>query len=89
MTEDAVEQVRSIASNVFNMLAQEESPGAPPESVVDWDSMQRLNLVLALEEHFGVEFTPEEIEKMKTLVEYAATIDGKLEQHSGRSQGAY
>ncbi|MEJ2008191.1 MAG: acyl carrier protein [Acidobacteriota bacterium] len=55
MTVDTIEQVRAIASDVFGMFVQEESGGAPPENSDDWDSMLRLNLVLALEEHFGVE----------------------------------
>lgn len=77
MTADAAEQVRTIASNIFNMLVQEESASSAPEAMDDWDSLQRLNLLLALEEHFEVEFAPEEIEKMKTLADFAAAVEKK------------
>jgi len=33
------------------------------ENTSEWDSLTHLNLVLALEEEFGIEITPEEIEK--------------------------
>ena len=33
------------------------------ENTFEWDSLTHLNLVLALEEEFGIEITPEEIEK--------------------------
>ena len=82
---DAAEQVRTIASSIFNMLAQDESSSAPPETMDDWDSMQRLNLVLALEEHFEVEFNPEEIERMKTLSDFAAGVENKRAQVPGEA----
>ena len=79
MKMDSIEQVRTIASGIFNMLLQDESHASPPESIDDWDSMQRLSLVLALEEHFSLEFAPEEIEGMKTLADVAVMV--------GRKQG--
>lgn len=37
-----------------------------------WDSLTHLNLVLALEEEFGIEITPEEIEQLHS--DYSAII---------------
>jgi acyl carrier protein len=37
--------------------------------------MQHLNLVLAIEEKFGVQLEPEDIEKMKTIGAVAALVD--------------
>lgn len=80
MKGDPLQYVRKIASDVFNMLAGDAEGEAPPESIDDWDSMQRLNLVLALEEHFGIEFTTEEIERMKTLSDFVWVVGGKQGQ---------
>ena len=44
-----------------------------PETIPTWDSLQHLNLVLALEQEFRIQFTPEEIELILS-VEKAATI---------------
>jgi acyl carrier protein len=41
--------------------------------------VQHLNLVLALEERFGLQLSPEEIDQMKTLGTTAALIQTKLQ----------
>ena len=48
-----------------------------PEQMENWDSVQHLNLVLALETQFGVEFEPEEIEQMKSIGKIAALVETK------------
>lgn len=60
-------QIREIAADVFELLPDELTPSSSPETVARWDSLQHLNLVMALEQAFGVEFTPEEIEGMTSL----------------------
>jgi hypothetical protein len=72
---------------VFDTLAQDELRGFPPETMDDWDSMQRLNFVLALEEHFEVEFSPEEIEGMRTLSDFAVFVEKKRSQGQGSISG--
>jgi acetyltransferase-like isoleucine patch superfamily enzyme/acyl carrier protein len=77
LTVNIADQVRTIASDVF---MQDESSRVPPEVLDDWDSIQRLDLVLALETHFGVELAPAEIERMKTLDDFATVVDMKRGQ---------
>ena len=71
-------EVRNIASDIFGIPTAKLDAESSPESVESWDSVKHLNLVLALEERFAVEFAPEEIEKMKTLGATAAMLDSKL-----------
>lgn len=78
MTASAFEQVRGIASDVFGVPADKLSVESSPESIESWDSMQHLNLVLAIEERFGVQFEPEEIEEMKSIGAAAALVDKKV-----------
>jgi acyl carrier protein len=42
------------------------------------DSIQHLNLVLALEQKFAVQLSPEEIDKMKSIGAIVTVIEGKL-----------
>ena len=42
-----------------------------------WDSVQHLNLTLALEESFGFQFSPEEMDRMKTIGQIAAIVEAK------------
>ena len=73
------ERVRAIASDVFRVPADKLSADSSPESVENWDSMQHLNLVLAVEEKFGIQLDPEEIEQMKNIGAVAALVDKKLQ----------
>lgn len=75
----AFEQVRAIASDVFGVPSGNLSESSSPETVENWDSMQHLNLVLAVEEKFGIQLDPEEIEQMKNIGAVAALVDRKLQ----------
>ncbi|HYU47550.1 MAG TPA: acyl carrier protein [Terriglobales bacterium] len=72
------EQVRAIASDIFGLPAGKITADSSPETIENWDSMQHLNLVLALEEKFGLQLSPEEIEQMKSVGAVAALVEKKL-----------
>ena len=73
------EQVRAIASDIFGVPAGKISADSSPETVENWDSMQHLNLVLAIEEKFGVQLAPEDIEQMKTIGAAATLVEKRLQ----------
>jgi acyl carrier protein len=75
LTVSAFEQVRSVASDIFGVPADKITAESSPETVENWDSMQHLNLVLAIEEKFGVQLAPEDIEKMKNIGAVAAVVE--------------
>jgi len=79
LTSSVLEQVRGMASDFFGIPASEISAHSSPETIEAWDSVQHLSLVLALEEKFGLQLSPEEIEKMKTIGEIAKLVEGKLQ----------
>lgn len=79
MSGTSFEQVRAIASDVFGVPASKLSADSSPETIENWDSMQHLNLVLAIEEKFGIQLDPEEIEQMKTIGAVAAVVEKKLQ----------
>jgi acyl carrier protein len=74
------ETLRRIAGDVLGSAPESLHPASSPETVDGWDSVQHLNLVLAIEEHFGVEVEPEEFEKMNSLGAMATLVDSKLGQ---------
>jgi acyl carrier protein len=75
LTATTFEQVRSVASDIFGIPADRISAESSPETIENWDSMQHLNLVLAIEEKFGVQLDPEDIEKMKDIGAVAALVE--------------
>ncbi len=75
MTVSTFEQVRSIASDIFGIPADKITAESSPETIENWDSMQHLNLVLAVEEKFGVQLDPEDIERMKNIGAVANLVE--------------
>ena len=51
-----------------------------PETVESWDSTQHLNFVLALEEKFGFQFSPEEMEQMRNIGETARVVENRMQK---------
>lgn len=73
------EQIRNIASDLFEVSADRITAASSPETVEAWDSIQHLNLVLALEEKFELQLSPEDIERMKTIGDVTKLVESKLE----------
>jgi acyl carrier protein len=75
LTASTLEQVRHIASDIFGVPVDKVTAESSPETIENWDSMQHLNLVLAVEEKFGVQLEPEDIEQMKNVGAVAAVVE--------------
>ncbi len=75
MTASTFEQVRNVASDIFRVPADKITAESSPETIESWDSMQHLNLVLAVEEKFGVQLEPEDIEQMKSVGAVAELVE--------------
>lgn len=70
-------RVRDIAADILQVEPGALIPESSPETIGSWDSLQHLNLVLALEEAFGLQFEPEEMERMKNIGQIAAMVAAK------------
>jgi acyl carrier protein len=79
VTSTILDQIRIMASDLFGVPAERISAPSTPETIETWDSIQHLNLVLALEEKFGVQLSPEEIEQMKSIGAVAELVERKLQ----------
>ena len=79
MTTSIFDQVRAMASDLFGVPIERITAPSTPETIETWDSIQHLNLVLALEEKFGVQLSPEEMEQMKSIGEVTKLVEGKLQ----------
>jgi acyl carrier protein len=54
------EKLKKIIGSVFKIDATSVNNETSPDTVESWDSLNHLNLVLALEEGFDVSFTEEQ-----------------------------
>ncbi len=82
MSAAVFDQIRTMASDLFGVPAERITADSSPQTLEAWDSIQHLNLVLALEEKFSVQLSPEEIEQMTNIGETAKLIESKLQATS-------
>lgn len=79
MTSTILDQVRGVASDLFNVPVDRIKAESSPETIDTWDSTQHLNFVLALEEMFGLQLSPEEMELIRNVGEAAKLVETKLQ----------
>ena len=79
MTADAMlQRVRQIAADVFDVPLDAVTSQSSPETIENWDSLQHVTLVVALEQAFAVQFLPEEISEMLTIERIASLVEQKM-----------
>ena len=61
---DVDTRLRQVFADVFDVEPGSLVDDASPQSIEAWDSVGHLNLVLALEGEFGVQFEAEEIPEL-------------------------
>jgi acyl carrier protein len=73
-----LEQVRRIAADVFKVPFETVKAASSPDTIETWDSLHHLELVLALEQEFGTQFTPEEIEQLLSIELIVGLLEEKV-----------
>lgn len=61
------------------MPTEEITAESSPETINAWDSTQHLSFVLALEEQFHIQLSPEEIEQMTSVGAITRLLQSKLQ----------
>lgn len=74
MNEQILNRVREIAGDVLSAKVDADSS---PATIDSWDSVQHLNLMLALEEEYGFQFLPEEMDQAKSVGDIARIVAAK------------
>ncbi len=75
MTREAVfERLNEVFRDVFDDESITVSDGTTSDDIEDWDSLEHINLVVAVEDAFGIKFNMGEVNKMKNVGEMADII---------------
>ena len=82
MTSILLQEIRRIAADVLEVPAAQITPKSSTETIASWDSVHHLNLILALEQEFQMQFEPEEIDRMTSIEEMLNVLE---KQTSGGS----
>ena len=74
-----LKRVLSIAADVFEVDESSLAPSSSPDTVESWDSLHHLSFVVALEQEFAVQISPEEIEELLSIELTAALMEEKVQ----------
>lgn len=66
-----------IISKIMDVPVEHITEDSSPDTVKKWDSLQHMNLILALEEEFDVQFSDDEVVEMLSVELILLTLKGK------------
>ena len=78
MKSQVEQRVREILADLLRTSAKEINEGTGFDRTPGWDSTNHVNLVVALEEEFGISLDVPEIERMVTFRAVVQTVEAKL-----------
>jgi acyl carrier protein len=84
MNPAVLNRVQHILSDIFHLPVEQITLMSSPETIENWDSLNHLNVVLAIEQEFDVQIMPEEIEQLLSVEHITVLLDEKLNS-SGKS----
>jgi len=75
-------EIRSRLTGVFREVFDDESieifDAMTAKDVAEWDSLNHINLIVAVEKHFGIKFTTREASNLANVGDLVQLIHGKL-----------
>jgi acyl carrier protein len=72
------DKIKNIMSAVFDIDKDTIGDDASTTNLENWDSINHMNLVLAIEEEFNIVFDDEEIVQITSLKSIESTLSKKL-----------
>ena len=68
------ERVREVMAAILGLQEDEIEDDTSPNTVESWDSLKHMNLILALEEEFDVEFSDDQVVELTSYREIRETL---------------
>jgi len=67
-------ELRTVVAEVFGVPAEVIDANTSTQTQSRWDSLRHMNLVFALEDHYGVRFSDEEIPALTSVAAIEAAL---------------
>ena len=68
------DRVLTVAASVLKVPAAALSDASSPDTIDSWDSLQHMQVILALEEEFSIQFPADAIDRLQTIGEMVAAV---------------
>ncbi len=77
-TAEILEALNRLFDRVLGGRAYQLTEQAAAADIPEWDSLNHIQVITAIESHFGVEFSNQEIMRFRNLGNICATVKAKL-----------
>jgi acyl carrier protein len=74
-----IADVQAIISDVLDLPDLKIDASTTAEDVQGWDSFNHINIVVAIEAHFGIKIHTAEIEELRNVGELVDVVEKKLQ----------
>ncbi len=78
MNEEIYERLNKVFRDIFDDESIVVKPETTANDIEDWDSLEHINLVVAVEQEFGIKFNMNEVTTMKNVGEMVDIIIAKM-----------
>jgi len=78
MKNEIEDRIKNIMSVVFQISVDEIKEELSPDTIDTWDSLKHMNLIVALEEEFEVQFSDNEITDLSNYSLILSTLKRKI-----------
>lgn len=73
-----LDDLTTLAADVLRVPRSQIDMESTPQRIENWDSIEHVNLLVAIEQQFGVEFDPDEMAQMDSIGKIGETLSRKL-----------
>jgi len=81
--EEIYAELNTVFQEVFDDESISVNDGTTAKDIEDWDSLEHINLIVAVEKAFGIKFNMGEASRLKNVGEMVDLIIGKRNQQIG------
>ena len=79
MHKDVVqEKIAQVMAGIFELEPKSISQETNTKNIDNWDSLNQIKLIVALEDEFDIEFEPEEIAEMTSFLIIETIVKSKI-----------
>lgn len=76
--QDLKKKLQDIFCDIFDDESLEIKEEMTADDIEDWDSLTHIQLIIEIENSFGIKFTTEEILSLKNVGEFIKLLDTKI-----------
>jgi acyl carrier protein len=78
MNSDSYERIKGLVADLFDIPKEQVTLQTSPSTIDTWDSLKHLDLILALEQEFALQISPDEMAEMSSVEIITKVIEEKL-----------